>query len=314
MQALAVLWCEQTPVVNRATDIEGNLLPEPFSVCTSYRRPLSRSLEDCLRFCPAIEESCAAEAAPAHCEERCRELHPSTYCEVLTIEGLEDGHTSWPPKVNDLNTRYRLLTRLEKPIMLNGRPTYRSIPSRRSGFRAVRKIDYYLVRARLGLGLANPHPNQVRKIDYYLYSTAMNGFDEWLLDQDQEPFNGATAFVASADVLPYEISARTRTRTRTHPYPYPYPYAYAYAYPYSYPIPLTRYEISSPFSIWSDEYDQWVMTTLNVSCVPGGLEALQQSSARGQPRSPAALHMALALGWAVALGARALGRRRRRKQ
>ena len=189
VQALAVLWCAQMPVVNRATDIEGNLLPEPFSVCTSYRRPLSHSLEDCLRFCPAIEESCAAEAALAHCEERCRELHPSTYCEVLTIEGLESGHTSWPPKVNDLNTRYRLLTRLEKPIMVNGRPTYRSIPSRRSGFRAVRKIDYYL------------------------YSTTTNGFDEWLLDQDQEPYNGATAFVASADFLPYEISARSRTRT-----------------------------------------------------------------------------------------------------
>ena len=138
VQALAVLWCAQTPVVNRATDIEGNLLPEPFSVCTSYRRPLSHSLEDCLRFCPAIEESCAAEAAVAHCEATCRELHPSTYCEVLTIEGLESGHTSWPPKVNDLNTRYRLLTRLEKPIMVNGRPSYRSIPSRRSGFRAVR--------------------------------------------------------------------------------------------------------------------------------------------------------------------------------
>ena len=63
-----------------------------------------------------------------------------------------------------------------------------------------------------------------------------------------------------------------------------------------------------------DEFDQWVLTTLNVSCVPGGLEALQQSGARGQPRAPAAPHVALTLGWAVALGARALGRRRRRKQ
>ena len=159
-----MLWCAQTPVVNRATDIEGNLLPEPFSVCTSYRRPLSHSLEDCLRFCPAIEESCAAEAAVAHCEATCRELHPSTYCEVLTIEGLESGHTSWPPKVNDLNTRYRLLTRLEKPIMVNGRPSYRSIPSRRSGFRAVRKIDYCLVRVRVRVSptptpTATPIPN-----------------------------------------------------------------------------------------------------------------------------------------------------------
>ena len=43
-------------------------------------------------------------------------------------------------------------TKLEKPIIINGRPTYRSIPSRRSGFRPVRKIDYYL------------------------YSTAINGY------------------------------------------------------------------------------------------------------------------------------------------
>ena len=46
----------------------------------------------------------------------------------------------------------------------------------------------------------------MRKIDYYLYSTRTNGFDEWLLDQDQEPYNGATAFVASADFLPCETS------------------------------------------------------------------------------------------------------------
>ena len=59
----------------------------------------------------------------------------------------------------------------------------------------------------------------MRKIDYYLYSTRTNGFDEWLLDQDQEPYNGATAFVASADFLPCETSARARTRTRTHPCP-----------------------------------------------------------------------------------------------
>lgn len=113
VDALAVLWCAQIPVVSRATDIQGNLLPEPFSTCTSYRRPFSRSLEDCLRFCPAIEESCAAEAALAHCEERCREIHPGTYCEVLTITGLQEAqlHTNWPPNVDDLNTRYRLLVR-----------------------------------------------------------------------------------------------------------------------------------------------------------------------------------------------------------
>ena len=170
-QALAVLWCAQTPVVNRAVDTQGNRLGEPFSTCTSYRRPLSRSLEDCLRFCPAIEESCAAAPALVHCEARCREIHPSTYCEVLTISGLQEGATNWPAKVDDLNTRYRMLvrqctsadahcrahcpahyhaqcrgiqTKLEKPIIINGRPTYRSIPSRRSGFRPVRKIDYYM--------------------------------------------------------------------------------------------------------------------------------------------------------------------------
>ena len=110
-QALAVLWCAQTPVVNRAVDTQGNRLGEPFSTCTSYRRPLSRSLEDCLRFCPAIEESCAAAPALAHCEALCREVHPSTYCEVLTISGLQEGATNWPAKVDDLNTRYRMLVR-----------------------------------------------------------------------------------------------------------------------------------------------------------------------------------------------------------
>ena len=110
-QALAVLWCAQTPVVNRAVDTQGNRLGEPFSTCTSYRRPLSRSLEDCLRFCPAIEESCAAAPALVHCEARCREIHPSTYCEVLTISGLQEGATNWPAKVDDLNTRYRMLVR-----------------------------------------------------------------------------------------------------------------------------------------------------------------------------------------------------------
>ena len=45
-------------------------------------------------------------------------------------------------------------------------------------------------------------------------------------------------------------------------------------------------------------------------CVPGGIEALQQSSAPRQQCSGAALHTALAVAWGVALGARALGRRR----
>ena len=42
-------------------------------------------------------------------------------------------------------------------------------------------------------------------------------------------------------------------------------------------------------------------------CVPGGIEALQQSSAPRQQCSGAALHTALAVAWGVALGARALG-------
>ena len=100
-QALAVLWCAQVPVVNR------NGGEEPTSTCSSYHRPLSLSLEDCLRFCPAIERGCtAAPPALAHCEELCRQTHPSTYCEVLMISGLP---RAWPAEVDDLNTRYRLL-------------------------------------------------------------------------------------------------------------------------------------------------------------------------------------------------------------
>jgi len=29
---------------------------------------------------------------------------------------------------------------------------------------------------------------------------------------------------------------------------------------------MLPYDISAPFSIWSDEYDMWVLTKLNVSC------------------------------------------------
>ena len=32
----------------------------------------------------------------------------------------------------------------DEPVVRNGRPTYRSIPSRRSGFRKIRKLDYLL--------------------------------------------------------------------------------------------------------------------------------------------------------------------------
>ena len=103
-QALAVLWCAQVPVVSRS---EGG---GPTSPCSSYQRPLSHSLQDCLRFCPAIEQSCAAAPlALAHCEEWCRPTHPSTLCEVLMITGLPPA--TWPAEVDDLNTRYRLLVR-----------------------------------------------------------------------------------------------------------------------------------------------------------------------------------------------------------
>ena len=37
-----------------------------------------------------------------------------------------------------MHTATRMQTKLEEPIIVNGRPTYRSIPSRRSGFRPVR--------------------------------------------------------------------------------------------------------------------------------------------------------------------------------
>ena len=51
----------------------------------------------------------------------------------------------------------------DEPVVRNGRPTYRPIPSRRSGFR------------------------KIRKLDYLLYSSDVSGFNEWLLDRDDDP-------------------------------------------------------------------------------------------------------------------------------
>ena len=66
------------------------------------------------------------------------------------------------------------------------------------------------------------------------------------------------------------------------------------------PPPMLPCATAPPHSPWSSR----VATN---RCVPGGIEALQQSSAPRQQCSGAALHTALAVAWGVALGARALG-------
>ena len=57
----------------------------------------------------------------------------------------------------------------------------------------------------------------------------------------------------------------------------------------------------------------WSSRVATNRCVPGGIEALQQSSAPRQQCSGAALHTALAVAWGVALGARALGWHRKKR-
>ena len=64
---------------------------------------------------------------------------------------------------------------------------------------------------------------------------------------------------------------------------------------------------------WGGGASPWSSRVATNRCVPGGIEALQQSSAPRQQCSGAALHTALAVAWGVALGARALGWHRKKR-
>ena len=209
VQALEQLWCATYQVVTSSRNFP--------SSCTDHNRLYSTNQRDCRLFCPAIEDSCAgAPLAQAYCVEWCEQTFPVEFCEVLEVTGVP---LSWPDEVQDMNTRYRLLKQREEPIIANGRPTYRSIPSRRAGF------------------------SQTRKIDYFLYSTSVAGYDEWLLDLDSDPNDGASAFVASSDLLPEAITGS--------------------------------------FMIWSSGHQQWEAAVLNVTCEGDGTLRSSSDAPRG---------------------------------
>lgn len=186
------------------------------SSCTEHNRVYSTNQRDCRLFCPAIEDSCAgAPLAQGHCVEWCETTFPVEFCGVLKVTGVPN---TLPDEAQDMNTRYRLLKQREAPIVANGRPTYRSIPSRRTGV------------------------SQTRKLDYFLYSTSLAGYDEWLLDLDFDPTDGANAFVGSSDLLPEHITGS--------------------------------------FLIWSGGRQQWEPAVLNISCEGNGLGSASSDAPR----------------------------------
>ena len=85
-----------------------------------------------------------------------RALAPFAALQVIQVSGVGAG---WPIEVQDVNNNFRLVTEQGVPILRNLRPSYRSIPARRSG------------------------GSRKAKLDYFLYSTAANGFIEWLIDR-----------------------------------------------------------------------------------------------------------------------------------
>ena len=129
---------------------------------------------------------------PNHCEDTCRaaseELHD--YCKVIEISGID---SSWPENIQDTNNLYRLEAEAGAPRFRAGRPSYVSIPARRSGT----TLD-----------------GRATKWDYYMYATTLNGFTEWLLDRNSTEDDGAADFVASADYSPQHINSDWSFSTR----------------------------------------------------------------------------------------------------
>ena len=78
-----------------------------------------------------------------------------------------------------------------------------------------------------------PPPSQYSgtKIDYYLYNTRARGFNEWLLDPDDEEVSGAAAFVASGTYHPQNINTRWR--------------------------------------FWKESWQSWTSVNLNITCQDG---------------------------------------------
>ena len=180
MDALRQFWCSQQRVyqVVRSTGTSTAVTQTTsVSSCSTYRRPFLSTLNNCLRFCPAIEAACAgSNVASRYCETTCQENIGTEFCPLIRFGGVDD---SWPDEVQDVNTVFRIETDAAAPILANGRPRYRSVPSRRSRFSS--------------------------RVDYYLYSTERSGFTEWLIDRNDNEVDGATAFVASNDFAPSDI-------------------------------------------------------------------------------------------------------------
>ena len=172
--ALEVLFCSQQPVYRE----DGTTL----SSCNDHRRPDHTDVHRCLAFCPAVRDSCPA-AAFSHCEERCRTSLAGEYCRVLEIRGLQ--HSRYSEDVLDLINLYRIEAEADVPLLRDGRPSYRSIPARRS----------------------STSGGRATKLDYYLYSTRVRGFNEWLLDTNDVDTDGATAHASDGNILPYKINS-----------------------------------------------------------------------------------------------------------
>ncbi len=152
LDALAVYYCAQQEVFQ-----DDGLTP---SACSTYRRPQHADVHTCLSFCTRVREACPGGregAAHRHCEESCRAVHVGDYCKVIQLTGLDPS--AWPEDTLDITNVYRLEAEADIPQLRNGRPTYRSIPARRSREAAAKS-------------------GRKNKLDYYIYSTRQAGYDE----------------------------------------------------------------------------------------------------------------------------------------
>lgn len=173
--ALSAFFCGQQRVFADETKTS-------ISACSSHGRPFMANVHQCLSFCPAILDSCPQAEAAAWCEEKCRATFIPSYCDILDLSGVSPR--LFPPDLVDINNLFRLESEAGLPLLRNGRPSYRSIPARRIG----------------GGGRKN-------KLDYYLYSTNERGYTEWLIDPNDLSHDGASAFVASAEMHPRVVNS-----------------------------------------------------------------------------------------------------------
>ena len=146
--SLAYFFCAQHPIED-----ETQATPPRASSCLNHQRPLSGHLHKCYGFCEPLLRACGSDAhfVREHCLTECRQNHGGSMCSVLRIDGVP---TSYIDRLQDINGKFGLSLEAQQPVFRNGRPLYRSIPSRRS--------------------------DGSSRIDYFLYSTRARGFDEWI--------------------------------------------------------------------------------------------------------------------------------------